>query len=200
VTRLAGADRYATAAAISAATFPAGAPVAYVATGHNFPDALAGISPAVVADGPILLSDPNGVPAHTALELTRLRPGQIVVLGGPSVVSDEVLAALAAYTPGGVTRLAGQDRYATAAAASRATFAAAETVFVASGLDFPDALAGGSPAGVGGAPLLLVNPNALPAATASELARLGASRAVILGGPSVVSNTVAAQIGSLLAP
>src|SRR5690349_5166352 len=38
--RVFGADRYATAAAVSTATFPAGAPVAYLATGADYPDAL----------------------------------------------------------------------------------------------------------------------------------------------------------------
>jgi len=41
-TRLAGVDRYATGAVISAATYASGVAVAYVATGLNFPDALAG--------------------------------------------------------------------------------------------------------------------------------------------------------------
>ncbi|CAN5364518.1 hypothetical protein BH23ACT9_BH23ACT9_26950 [soil metagenome] len=40
--RHAGADRFATAAAIARSTFPDGAPVAYLATGGTFPDALAG--------------------------------------------------------------------------------------------------------------------------------------------------------------
>jgi hypothetical protein len=42
VTRIAGADRYATAAAVSAASFAAPVPIAFVATGMNFPDALVG--------------------------------------------------------------------------------------------------------------------------------------------------------------
>ena len=96
--RLSGSDRYGTAAAISAATFPTpGVPVAYVATGANFPDALAGSVAAARAGGPLLLVSSTTVPAATAAELRRLAPGRIVVLGGPSVVSFSVSAALAAF-------------------------------------------------------------------------------------------------------
>ncbi|MEO8468971.1 MAG: Ig-like domain-containing protein, partial [Chloroflexota bacterium] len=116
VTRLAGASRYETAAAISAASFAANVPVAYVATGLSFPDALAGAAVAGWAGGPVLLVPGTSIPTAIANELTRLNPGRIVVLGGTGVVSDGVKAALGAYTSGLVTRLAGASRYETAAA------------------------------------------------------------------------------------
>ncbi len=94
VARLAGGDRYATAAAVSAAAFAPGVPVAYVATGAGFPDALAGGPAAADQGGPLLLVARDSVPPATAAELGRLRPGRIVVLGGSSVVSDGVAAAL----------------------------------------------------------------------------------------------------------
>lgn len=94
VTRLAGADRYATAAAVSAATFAPGVPVAYVAAGTDFPDALAGGPAAAAQGGPILLVGRDAVPAVTAAELARLRPARIVVLGGPAAASDALVAAL----------------------------------------------------------------------------------------------------------
>jgi Cell wall binding domain 2 (CWB2) len=94
VTRLAGGDRYATAAAVSAAVFGPGVPVAYVATGAGFPDALAGGPAAGDQGGPLLLVAKDSVPPATAAELARLKPARIVVLGGPSVVSDAVASAL----------------------------------------------------------------------------------------------------------
>ena len=53
----------------------------------------------------------------------RLQPANIIVLGGTGAVSDAVLQAIAGYTSGSVTRLAGQSRFGTAAAISAATFA-----------------------------------------------------------------------------
>jgi putative cell wall-binding protein len=92
--RYAGADRYATAAAISAAHYAPGVAVAYVATGANFPDALAGAAVAGNLGGPLLLVTQASIPSATAAELSRLKPARIVVLGSNAVVSDAVLNAL----------------------------------------------------------------------------------------------------------
>ncbi|HET9186976.1 MAG TPA: cell wall-binding repeat-containing protein, partial [Acidothermaceae bacterium] len=82
VTRYQGADRFATSAAVVDANYSPGVPVAYVATGANFPDALAGGAVAANAGGPLLLVTPDSIPPSTATELQRLTPGRIVVLGG----------------------------------------------------------------------------------------------------------------------
>ena len=70
VDRYAGADRYGTAAAISAATFAPGVQVAFLATGADFPDSLAGGSPAGRLKAPILLTPRAELPAATRAELT----------------------------------------------------------------------------------------------------------------------------------
>jgi putative cell wall-binding protein len=98
VTRLTGSTRYATAAAISAATFAPGVPVAYVTTGLSLPSGLAGAAAAGASGAPILLVSRTVIPSVTATELARLQPGRIVVLGSSGVVSDAVVAALGAAT------------------------------------------------------------------------------------------------------
>jgi subtilisin family serine protease len=92
-----GADRYATAAAVSAGAFSPGVGTVFVATGAGFPDALAGAAAAGSLGGPVLLVPPAGVPGVVAAELSRLAPGRIVVLGGPGAVPDAVLAELVPY-------------------------------------------------------------------------------------------------------
>jgi spore germination protein YaaH len=92
--RVAGANRYDTAAALSRSAFAPGVPVAYVATGASFPDALAGGPAAARNGGPVLLTDPLALPSATATELARLKPAKIVVLGGTASVSASVAAAL----------------------------------------------------------------------------------------------------------
>ncbi|MDQ3349981.1 MAG: cell wall-binding repeat-containing protein, partial [Acidobacteriota bacterium] len=200
VQRIFGANRYDTAARVSANAFPTpGVPTAYIATGSNFPDALAGVAAAGKTGGPILLTGRDSLNPHTRAELARLRPARIVILGGTAVVSSAVASQLAPYaTTGSVQRLAGADRYSTAAAVSRGTFATADTVFIATGTNFPDALGGGPVAGRDGAPLLLVPSGSVPASAAAELRRLNPARVIVLGGTSVVSVGVAAQIDSIL--
>ena len=95
-------------------------PVVYVATGENFPDALGAGPAAAIVKGPILLVSLNAIPGETAAELTRLAPDKIIIVGGTAVVSASVESGLAAYA-GTVERIAGANRYDTAAKLSAAT-------------------------------------------------------------------------------
>ncbi|WP_348787157.1 cell wall-binding repeat-containing protein [Leifsonia sp. NPDC080035] len=195
VTRLAGSDRHATSAAVSAASFPPGAPVAYVASGLQFADAVSGSPAAARAGGPMLLVTPTSVPASIQTELTRLHPGRIVVLGGTGAVSDGVLSALRGFTTGTVTRISGTDRYATSAAISRATSATGTVAYIASGDLFPDALSAGALAArTAGAPVLLVTASGIPAVVGTELARLKPASIVVVGGAGAVSDAVLASL------
>ncbi|MEK6721257.1 MAG: cell wall-binding repeat-containing protein [Chloroflexota bacterium] len=184
VSRVSGADRYATAAATSALAFEPAVPIVFIATGSSFPDALVGAAAGARLGGPVLLVPSDQIPEAVAAELTRLQPLAIRVLGGPSVVGDAVLAALAAWAPD-VARLAGSDRYETAAAVSAAVNpTGAATLFLATGTNFPDALAGG----VLGAPILLARPGAasVGASVAMEIVRLAPGTFVALGGPGAI--------------
>ncbi|HYD09884.1 MAG TPA: cell wall-binding repeat-containing protein, partial [Acidimicrobiales bacterium] len=186
--RLAGGTAARTAAAVSRATFDPGVPVVYVTA--RGADGLGAGAAAAFGNGPVLLVDRDGVPSSTERELERLRPARVVVVGGTAVVSDAVVSAV------GGTRVSGADRYATAAAVSAATFPSAGTVYVASGESTPDALVASVAAAAAGAPLLLVEPDAVPATTRVEIARLGATRVVVVGGSAAVSDAVASALGA----
>jgi putative cell wall-binding protein len=195
--RIAGADRFATAAAISARFVNPGSPLVFVATGHGFPDALAGGPAAGLHGAPMLLVRRDGIPNATAAELSRLRPTRIIVLGGSGVIADSTLARLAGFATQGAARVGGADRYATAAAVAAAYFPSSHAAFIATGANFPDALAAAGPAGVLRAPILLVG-SGVPPASAEQVRRLRPARVVILGASGVVSESVTAQIRSLL--
>lgn len=196
IERIGGGDRYATAAAISRAFFGATGRTVFVATGAGFADALAGGPAAAQVGVPILLTQRDGIPSSTASELSRLRPSRVIVLGGPSAVSDAVLAQLGGYATQGALRVAGSSRYETAAEISATFFdAGVPMAFVATGRNFPDALSGGPVAGSRGAPILLVPGDHVPDAVAQELDRLNPQRVYVLGGTAVVSDGVLAQLG-----
>ncbi len=193
--RLAGPNRFATAAAVADA-FPVGAP-AYVAWGGGAADALAG-GPAAARDGgPILLTETDRLPAETVTALERLAPSGITVLGGTAVVSPAVEAALAELTDGAVTRLAGPDRYATAAAVAGTFAAPVAEVFVASGESFADALSAAQAAGLAGVPVLLTATHELPAATMQALQDLDPATVTVVGGPAAVADSVVLQLEDL---
>ena len=81
----------------------------------------------------------------------------------------------------------------------RATFAPGVAVaYVATGVDFPDALSGSAAAGLRGGPVLLVCPSGVPAVVATELSRLKPAKIVILGGTGVVSAAVQSALAAYL--
>lgn len=198
VTRLAGADRFSASAAISAENFSSGVAKVFVANGLNFPDALSGAPVAAKAGAPVLLVTPGSIPDSIAKELDRLKPGEIVVLGGVNSVSDAVAKNLGTYTSGTVTRLWGADRFSASAAISAESFEPnVATAYIASGMNFPDALSGAPVAAKEGAPVLLVAPDALPTSIETELKRLKPGRIVVLGGPNSVSEVVKTKLAAL---
>jgi vancomycin resistance protein YoaR len=93
-----------------------------------------------------------------------------VILGGSAAVSIGVEEALGEYTTGGVSRLAGSNRYDTAAVISSTLPDDPQTVYLATGDNFPDALAGVPLTGT--QPLLLVTHQMLPGQTANRIAAI----------------------------
>jgi putative cell wall-binding protein/uncharacterized protein YkwD len=196
--RVAGSDRYATAAALSAASYSPGVPIVFVATGANFPDALAAGPAASHVGGPVLLVRKDEVPDVTAAELQRLNPGHVVVLGSSAVVASSTVATIASLAGAETHRIYGADRYETAALVSKAHFSAGTpVVYVATGANFPDALAGGAGAGLEDGPILLVRSDEVPNATAGELKRLRPAHVVVLGSSAVISNAAVQTIVNL---
>lgn len=99
--------------------------VVYIATGENFPDALGVGSVAALNNAPVLFVLRDAIPGATLAELNRLQPSTIIIVGGTGVVSDTVKSALEGLSFGPVVeRLAGADRFATAAAVSASQFPA----------------------------------------------------------------------------
>ncbi|GAA5159629.1 cell wall-binding repeat-containing protein [Ornithinimicrobium tianjinense] len=188
VSRAQGIDRYSTAAELAVENFDTGVETVFVASGEMFPDALAGGAVAGAEGAPVLLVRSGAVPAPTRTALGILQPQQIVVLGGEQAVSEAVLDRLAAYAP--VTRIAGANRYETSVALSSGYAAGVDLVFLASGVDFPDALSASAAAGMEGAPVLLTKPDSLPGAVRAELDRLDPAVVVVVGGKAAVSEAV----------
>jgi len=165
-------------------------PLVFVATGTGFADALAGSVAAGVLGVPLLLTEPGSLPERTRDALAALGPDDIAVLGGEKAVTPPVEAALEEYAP--VQRRAGANRYETAAAISAAYFPDELGIaYLATGENFPDALAAAPVAAREGAPLLLVRPSCAPQAVNDEASRLRAGRRVVLGGAGVVSDSAA---------
>lgn len=222
VQRIAGSDRYSTAAEVARAVAAAEAHDqgfhgwAFIARGDEFPDALA-LAPIsyTMGDehegGPILLTRPGSLPTPTRDILEELDMRVARIAGGTGAVSagveSQINAILAANYPGtwDSDRWDGSDRYATAAAVADGGIVVSSEdcsyVGVATGVNFPDALAGGAAAasryeGV----VLLTRPDSLPKATHDwiEDNRDRLMWAEVYGGEGAVSSAVTDQMESAL--
>lgn len=126
--------------------------------------------------------------------------------GNTRTVSDTIVLDTTGDVPLVVTPVAGADRYTTAIEASKKAYptgldpAGAKTVVIATGANWPDALGGASLAGALDGPILLTPTNSIPSTVMSEIDRLDAEKAVIVGGPPAVSviveNALKAKLGS----
>lgn len=214
-TRIAGVDRYATANAVALAKSTAATANAFSAvvlvSGENFPDGLAASALAGALNAPMLLTQSASLPTSALATLTTIKAKHtnlvnVVVVGGTAAVSADVATQLTAsgYT---VTRIAGDDRYATAnavAAATRSnnsatigTFGGYRTAFLANGTNFPDALAASAQAYRGKHPIFLTNGTTLSDETRAAMIAAGVQQVIILGGVSAVSAEVATAVAGV---
>lgn len=181
--RLGGATRYDTAVSISKKAFPAGAGTVYLARSDIFADAIAAGS---LTDGPVLLVPSCGnLPAAVRGEIARVDPTEVVALGGNVSICEPLLQS--AGVGRGTDRLAGADRFETAAQiAARAFPDGSDTVYLAEHQESADAVAGGSL--TDGPVLLVANGSArVPSATSAAIAELDPAHVVALGGTGVVT-------------
>lgn len=197
VRRLAGRDRYDTAALVAETTVARAGPVqrVIVASGATFADALAAGPLAASAVEPVLLTLPDALPAATADVVRRLRPVEVLVVGGAASIAEPVLADLRALGPQ-VRRIAGSDRVATSIALADEALARGlldrDTTLLTRGDAFADALAAGAAGGALRAPLILTpGPTALGAAGGWLAGRCAEATAVTaLGGPAALGADV----------
>jgi photosystem II stability/assembly factor-like uncharacterized protein/putative cell wall-binding protein len=202
VTRIGGAGRYDTAARIASATVDAMAPTpwpydgtAFFATGGNFPDALAASPIAAAYAWPILLVRPDSPTSYTEAAIAKLGVKKGYMLGSDRAVSTVVETRLKALLPSAPTRLSGATRYDTGIAIARfgvSTGLHWDGVALATGTNFPDALAGGVMQGTLHSVVLLTPGTALNAAVGAELTAHKADIATVryLGSTSALTQPV----------
>jgi YVTN family beta-propeller protein len=187
VVRDPGTNEYATAVAI--ANQLGNPSTIFEATGLNFPDALSAVPAAIHAHGAILLTNGTTQAPETLIYLAAHPPTTRYAIGGPSAAAGADPSATAVFGP---------DLFGTSAAVATTFFPQTTVYGVATGLNFPDALAGGVYMATGGrlGPVLLVNTNApLPAPISAYLATLAiGTPGYVFGGPLAVSDAVLATV------
>jgi hypothetical protein len=102
-TAVVGTDRYDTGAKV--ATQFVNPPTAFgVASGANFPDALARGATMGLVDGPLLLTDPTTLPAATQAYVTPTTARSALLAPGSSAAPPRCLATFKPPSPGRLAR------------------------------------------------------------------------------------------------
>jgi putative cell wall-binding protein len=215
--RVAGANRYGTAAGISAAGRTS-TPALYtgtrsdvvLASGEGFADGLAAAALAGAAGSPLLLTGKDVLPAETINELGIISGGarRVHIMGGEAAISKAVRDQLTALGYTLVENYNGTNRYDTAAKIGAAVrtlrggsiggFGGKATAIIATGTNFADALSASAPSARGGHPILLTTPTALSPETAAAITSLGVTQVIVMGGTSAVSTAVTDALATQL--
>lgn len=142
VTRISGKDRITTSVEISKSAYTTSENVV-LASGFNFADALSAGQLASALNAPLLLSSQNKLDSQTKNEIKRLKVKKVYVVGGDNAISKTGIDTTLKSKNIDVTRLEGQDRYSTSQKVMEKTkeIINPEYLLIASGKNFPDALA-----------------------------------------------------------
>jgi putative cell wall-binding protein len=198
VTRVFGDDRVETSVEAAKATREAdtSSDTVVICTGDTFADSLS-VSPwCWKSASPILLAS-KGILTDYAVSIIKDDSAitRVIIVGGDAAVSDEIEEQLGdAYE---YLRLQGDDRYATSVAV--ADWACENGLSwampaLATGENFPDALAGSALQGVNAAPILLVSDDSDAAAKAVDVHRSEVTQLSVLGGEASVSEELVDSI------
>ena len=148
-----GVDRYKTSAKISQQTFPNHIKTVVLASGENFADSLVAGSLANKENAPVLLTQKEKLPQVIKDEITRLKPEEVIIVGGEKSVNVKGLK--------NVKRLAGKNRFETSVEVYKHVNPNGK-VALASGLNFADALCATPLSSKENLPIILTDGHNLP--------------------------------------
>ncbi|EHQ90797.1 cell wall-binding repeat-containing protein [Desulfosporosinus youngiae] len=196
VIRCGGRDLYETAALIAKTLGTTGQAVIANGGPASYADALAISSYAGYHGIPILFTERTALPAETLQALADQKVSQTLVVGGGYVVPEEIYRQL----PGAV-RYGGVDLYETATKLAEGLELNPSKVYVATGLNFADALTAGNLAARTLSPIVLVN-EGIPSSTLNFLHnhQTQQSELIILGGEGIIRADQESALRSALTP
>lgn len=192
VTRVAGDSRIDTAIAVSQEFYETASAVV-LARDDIFPDSLSGSPLAIDEDAPLLLTGSDALDERTADEIDRVltpetgtaETATVYLLGGEDALSAQVEDDVEALGYD-VVRYGGRSRFETAAIIAEDGLDSPDTVLLADGNDFPDAVSAGAAGGVADAAVLLTGSESPSDDTDAYLAAQSPTTFAV-GGPAATA-------------
>jgi len=191
VVRLAGTDRFDTGIKIGNEVMKNNtSKTAIVTTAYNYPDALSIGSYAAIQNYPILYTETNVLSTKTKEFIKNNGITKVIIPGGVGAVSEAAANELRSIGVI-VERISGADRYETGLnIVNQFKSSFKNDVILATGSDFPDALAGGVLAAKKQIPILLVDKNYVSDGVKNYIKANGDINMYILGGTGVIPDSV----------
>lgn len=195
INRLSGKDRYETAVQI-AYRWARMTDNIILATGQDFPDALAAGPLSVQMNAPILLTQKNQIPDSVKSFIFNAEVKKVTIIGGTGVISQDVENHLKNVMGLRVERISGSNRFDTAVKIADRLENVSGVAYVVNGRNFPDALSISPVAAYEGSPILLTESNTIPSATSSRLSNY--DYFYVIGGKNAVSENVTNTLGAYI--
>lgn len=202
VSKLIGENRYSTAVEISKNGWTKSDAVIIVNGDDNsLVDGLTATPLASAKGAPILLTENNRLPQETTDELKRLNPSNIIVIGGESVVSENVIKDIKNIKKDiKVERVGGIDRYDTSLKIAKELDKTNDItkIYIGAGDGEADALSISPVAGREKSPILLTPKNGLKEESLNYIKKENISDAYFIGGDSKISNEAINQVDAVI--
>ena len=182
--RIAGQDRVETALKISQKGWDS-AQTVILCESSDYPDSIASTPFAVSLDAPILLTAGDSIDPRVVQELQRLKPQKVILLGGVACLQPSIEKQLD-NSSFKWERIGGIDRYETSVLLAK--HLSSDTLILANGDNFPDALSAATFAGIKQIPIVLTS-TALPDCVIQYYQDAGPKHLIVIGGEVVVPSS-----------
>ncbi|WP_346913707.1 cell wall-binding repeat-containing protein [Clostridium sp.] len=199
VDSLIGSDRYDTAVKLSKSQFNT-ANTIMIANGGALADGLSATPLATYKNAPLLLTEANTLPEVTKSEIKRLSAKNAIIVGGTTVVNDNVIQQLKALGITNIERIGGSDRYDTSLEIAKyidKNCYVVNNVVISNGLGQADALSIASVAGRDKMAIILVEKDVIPTKVYNWLQFQSLENAYIIGGTTVISDNVLNKVNKI---
>lgn len=179
--RLAGQDRVETALKISQKGWNSALTV-ILCESNDYPDSIAATPYAVSLNAPILLTKGDSIDPRVVEELKRLSPEKVILLGGTACLQPAIEKEIEGLTFEW-ERIGGVDRYETSVLLANKLFS--DSMILANGDNFPDALSAATFAGIKQIPIILTS-TTLPDSVIKYYQEAAPKHLYVIGGEAVV--------------
>lgn len=184
IERLAGLDRVETAIDISNKGWQS-AETVILSEYQAYADSIASTPFAVSLNAPILLTPGNSIDPRVIKELERLDPQKVILLGGDGVLKPSIEKELTqhGFSSNQIERIGGANRYETSILLAKRLNS--DSLILANGDDFPDALSAASYAGIKKIPIVLTS-STLPSSVIDYYHETQPQNLIVIGGEGVI--------------